>query len=137
MLGNLVPDIQRTAELITEISAACREQTIGVEQINQAIQQLDQVTQANAGAANEMSATSEQLSAEASRLEDRTGFFQTGTAIDPLAQAASSTIAPLDVARAAKASLPRPAARQVKAPTPAGDGFAPDLHNAGFERLSA
>ncbi|HEX3992258.1 MAG TPA: methyl-accepting chemotaxis protein, partial [Acetobacteraceae bacterium] len=45
MLGQLVPDIIRTAELVTEISAACREQDVGTDQINQAIQQLDKVTQ--------------------------------------------------------------------------------------------
>ncbi|MDR3538489.1 MAG: methyl-accepting chemotaxis protein, partial [Acetobacteraceae bacterium] len=47
MLTRLVPDIRRTAELVAEISAACREQDIGAEQINQAIQQLDKVTQQN------------------------------------------------------------------------------------------
>ncbi|WP_062207574.1 methyl-accepting chemotaxis protein [Aureimonas sp. AU12] len=77
LLKQLVPDIQRTAELIAEISAACREQSVGTEQINQAIVQLDQVTQANAAAANEMSATASQLSAEAGRLSERAGFFRT------------------------------------------------------------
>ncbi|WP_019994811.1 methyl-accepting chemotaxis protein [Aureimonas ureilytica] len=75
-LERLVPDIRKTAELVSEISAACREQSIGVEQINQAIQQLDQVTQANAGAAGEMTATAEQLAAEAGRLEERAGYFR-------------------------------------------------------------
>ncbi|WP_193227569.1 HAMP domain-containing methyl-accepting chemotaxis protein [Aureimonas psammosilenae] len=92
MLEQLVPDIQRTSELVGEISAACREQNAGAEQINQAIQQLDQVTQQtnasvqqldqvtqqNASAANEMAATAEQLSAEAGRLRDRVAFFRTG-----------------------------------------------------------
>ncbi len=76
MLQRLVPDIRRTAELVGEISAACREQSIGIEQINQAIQQLDQVTQANAGAANEMTATAGELSAEAEALNERAGFFK-------------------------------------------------------------
>ncbi|WP_193753462.1 HAMP domain-containing methyl-accepting chemotaxis protein, partial [Aureimonas ureilytica] len=53
MLDMLVPDIRRTSELVAEISAACREQSIGIQQINQSIVQLDQVTQSNAGAANE------------------------------------------------------------------------------------
>ncbi|MGK6317821.1 methyl-accepting chemotaxis protein, partial [Neorhizobium sp. DT-125] len=44
MLNRLVPDIQKTAELVSEISAACREQDIGAAQINEAIQQLDKVT---------------------------------------------------------------------------------------------
>ena len=55
MLVRLVPDIKRTAELVAEISAACREQDVGAAQINQAIQQLDQVTQQNAAAAEEVS----------------------------------------------------------------------------------
>jgi methyl-accepting chemotaxis protein len=56
MLNRLVPDIRKTAELVSEISAACREQDIGASQINEAIQQLDKVTQQNAGASEEMSA---------------------------------------------------------------------------------
>ena len=57
MLTRLVPDIKKTAELVTEISAACREQDVGADQINQAIQQLDKVTQQNASASEQMSAT--------------------------------------------------------------------------------
>jgi methyl-accepting chemotaxis protein len=57
MLTRLVPDIRRTAELVTEISASCREQDVGGDQINQAIQQLDKVTQRNASASEQMSAT--------------------------------------------------------------------------------
>ena len=75
-LGRLVPDIERTAELVSEISAACREQSVGIDQINQAISQLDQVTQANAGAANEMAATAEQLSQEAGQLHETISFFK-------------------------------------------------------------
>ncbi|MGE7207771.1 methyl-accepting chemotaxis protein, partial [Sphingomonas sp. NPDC019816] len=53
MLTKLVPDIRRTAELVAEISAACREQDIGAVQINEAIQQLDKVTQQNASASEQ------------------------------------------------------------------------------------
>ncbi|HEY4164025.1 MAG TPA: methyl-accepting chemotaxis protein, partial [Dongiaceae bacterium] len=69
MLGRLVPDIKKTAELVSEISAACREQDIGTDQINQAIQQLDKVTQQNASASEQMSATSEELAAQAEQLQ--------------------------------------------------------------------
>ncbi len=75
MLDALVPDIRRTSDLVAEISAACREQSIGIEQINQSITQLDQVTQSNAGAANEMSETANKLSVEAARLNERAGYF--------------------------------------------------------------
>jgi methyl-accepting chemotaxis protein len=54
MLAKLVPDIQKTAELVQEISAACKEQTAGAEQVNKAIQQLDQVTQRNAAASEQL-----------------------------------------------------------------------------------
>src|SRR5690606_11652937 len=76
MLTRLVPDIRKTAELISEISAACREQDIGASQINEAIQQLDKVTQTNAGASEEMSGTSEELAAQAEELQTSIAFFK-------------------------------------------------------------
>ena len=76
MLAKLVPDIKKTAELVEEISAACREQDIGANQVNQAIQRLDTVIQQNAGAAEEMSATSEALSGQAETLQASIAFFR-------------------------------------------------------------
>ena len=78
MLTKLVPNIQKTAELVQEISASSREQTQGAEQINSAIQQLDQVIQQNAGASEELSASAEELSGHASDLEQAIGFFNVG-----------------------------------------------------------
>ncbi|KQQ80830.1 methyl-accepting chemotaxis protein [Aureimonas sp. Leaf324] len=142
MLQQLVPDIQRTSELVAEISAACREQNAGAEQINQAIQQLDQVTQQNAAAANEMSATAEQLSAEAGRLNDRAGYFR----LDDARQAARSAAHAGD-ARALQAKVGRFAAAtaapksKASARPVAKGGFDLDLggdcQDAGFERMSA
>ncbi|MBJ6726771.1 methyl-accepting chemotaxis protein [Geomesophilobacter sediminis] len=77
MLTQMVPDIQRTAELVQEIAAACREQDTGGEQINKAMQQLDQVIQQNASAAEEMSSTSEELSSQAEQLQSAVAFFKT------------------------------------------------------------
>jgi methyl-accepting chemotaxis protein len=76
MLGRLVPDIKKTADLVTEISAACREQDVGSDQINQAIQQLDKVTQQNASASEQMSATSEELAAQAEQLQSAIAYFR-------------------------------------------------------------
>ncbi len=78
MLGKIVPDIQRTAELVQEISAASHEQNAGAEQINQAIQQLDQVIQQNASATEEMAATSEELSSQAEQLQETISFLKAG-----------------------------------------------------------
>jgi methyl-accepting chemotaxis protein len=80
MLASLVPNIQKTSDLITEISVACREQDIGASQINEAIQQLDQVTQQNAAASEEMTATSQELSNQAETLQNSIAFFQVDTA---------------------------------------------------------
>ncbi len=76
LLGKMVPDIQKTAELVQEISAASREQDTGAEQINKAIQQLDQVIQQNAGASEEMASTAEELSSQAEQLQSTIAFFK-------------------------------------------------------------
>ncbi|MFA7405075.1 MAG: methyl-accepting chemotaxis protein [Pelobacteraceae bacterium] len=76
MLTKMVPDIQRTAELVQEITASSKEQDAGAEQINKAIQQLDQVIQQNASASEEMASTSEELSGQAEQLSDAVAFFK-------------------------------------------------------------
>ena len=77
-LEKLVPDIQRTAELVQEISAASKEQDTGAEQINKALQQLEQVIQQNASAAEEMASTTEELTGQSEQLVSALAFFQTG-----------------------------------------------------------
>ncbi|MBP7460104.1 MAG: MCP four helix bundle domain-containing protein [Candidatus Delongbacteria bacterium] len=77
MLTRILPDIQKTAELVQEITAASSEQNKGAEQINKAIQQLDQVIQHNASASEEISSTSEELSAQAEHLQQAIAFFRT------------------------------------------------------------
>ncbi len=78
MLTKLVPDIQKTAELVQEISAASKEQTTGAVQINSAIQQLNTMIQQNAGGAEEMSSTSEDLASQAEQLQSSIAFFKVG-----------------------------------------------------------
>jgi methyl-accepting chemotaxis protein len=78
MLAKLVPDIQRTAKLVTEISNAAREQTAGAHQINAAIQQLDKVTQQNTAASEELASTAAELSSQAEQLQNAIGYFNLG-----------------------------------------------------------
>ncbi len=78
LLEAIVPNIQRTAELVQEIAAASREQDAGAEQIAKAIQQLDQVIQQNASASEEMASTAEELSSQSEQLQDVIGFFRIG-----------------------------------------------------------
>lgn len=77
MLNRMVPDIQKTAELVQEITAASREQDTGADQVNRAIQQLDHVIQQNASAAEEMASTSEELNSQADHLQQTIAFFST------------------------------------------------------------
>jgi len=139
MLSKLVPDIKRTAELVEEITAACREQDVGSAQINQAIQQLDKVGQQNASASEEVSSTSEELASQAEQLQSTIAYFR-------IEQARAQAAAPIDRAvnqlrakAATMAAVERPAkkpqakpARAVKAA--GGGGFAFDMNDGEDDR---
>lgn len=75
LLDRLVPDIQKTADLVAEISATSGEQTRGADQINSAIQQLNIQVQENAANAEELASTSEELSGQAIQLNEAMQFF--------------------------------------------------------------
>ena len=125
MLTKLVPDIRRTAELVAEISAACREQDIGAVQINEAIQQLDKVTQQNATASEQISSTSEELASQAKELQESIAYFQ----IDGVGRAAIRHTA----SRPAQARSKQPARRagSVAEQQARAHGFALDLSSGG------
>lgn len=91
MLSKLVPDIKKTAELVVEITSACREQDVGSAQINQAIQQLDKVGQQNASASEEVSSTSEELASQAEQLQSTISFFRIKHGADEKAHGAMPT----------------------------------------------
>jgi len=115
MLAGLVPNIRRTSELVTEISAACREQDIGAAQINEAIQQLNQVTQQNASAAEQMTATSDALSPQAEELQASIAYFSIDVTTTGHPQAPGPKPAPARPAARPqlRAASLRPAAKQV------------------------
>ncbi len=74
-LDALVPEIQKTSQLVQEIAAASIEQNSGADQINNAIQQLNTITQQNAASSEEMASSAEELSAQAQNLKDAVGYF--------------------------------------------------------------
>jgi methyl-accepting chemotaxis protein len=138
MLTKLVPDIKKTAELVEEISAACREQDIGANQVNQAIQQLDKVIQQNASASEEMSATSEELSGQAETLQASIAFFRVGGGA-ALASAASRTKAIAKAPAPAKAAVAKrpPVKTRPVYTSRAGSGVALNLSNGSADVLDA
>jgi methyl-accepting chemotaxis protein len=109
LLGLMVPDIQKTAELVQEINASSREQDLGAEQINKAIQQLDQVIQQNASASEEMASTSEELSSQAEQLQNAVAFFL----ID--SRDRGRQVSAVRAQRVSRNSIPAPSARNIYA----------------------
>ncbi len=124
MLAKMVPDIQRTAELVQEISAASKEQDTGAEQVNQAIMQLDQVIQQNASASEEMASTSEELSSQADQLQGAISFFKIdGKSGSQVRQAPQAAL---------PASTETPAVKKV---TPSAKGLDLNMGSGGSDKL--
>lgn len=78
LLNEMVPSIQKTSELIEEISSASAEQDTGINQINSSMTNLDQVTQQNAAASEELASASEEMSSQADNLQEMVSFFTIG-----------------------------------------------------------
>jgi methyl-accepting chemotaxis protein len=76
LLADLVPSIKKTSELVQDVAAASTEQSSGVTQINQAMAQVDTVTQRNASSAEELSSTAEELAAQSEQLQQLMTFFR-------------------------------------------------------------
>jgi methyl-accepting chemotaxis protein len=96
LLDELVPSIQKTAELVQEVAAASREQSAGVAQINKAMAQVDQVTQRNASSAEELSSTAEELASQSEALLQLMNYFKvsgdSGFSFQPRARAKAAWV---------------------------------------------
>ena len=131
MLNRMLPDIQRTAELVQEITASSKEQDIGAEQINKAIQQLDNVIQQNASAAEEMASTTEELSSQAEQLKATISFFTLDSG-NQRAAFASHHAAPKHFA-ASHSAVQQRSAKSTKVINKGGVNI--DLSHSGEDRL--
>ncbi len=107
-MGEIVDSVRRVADILTEITAASQEQSAGIEQINQAITQMDDVTQQNAALVEEAAAASQAMQDQAARLAEAVAVFR----LEGGAAAAAPTRAPA----AAAAPAPRLAKPAAKAP---------------------
>ena len=129
MLASLVPDIEKTSALVTEISVASRELATGSGQISMAIQQLDRVTQGNTAAAEEMSTSAAELAAQAQSLSGAVSFFQVDEVTQPKVSVSNGRMRPVTPLRAHGALVER-------APVAESGGFDLDLgtDEAGEDR---
>ncbi|WP_449658180.1 methyl-accepting chemotaxis protein [Anaeromyxobacter oryzae] len=82
LIVELVPAIRRTSNLVEEVAAGSAEQTAGVAQVTTAMSVVDQVTQRNAAAAEELSSTAEELASQAEALQQLVAYFQVRDARD-------------------------------------------------------
>jgi methyl-accepting chemotaxis protein len=87
VLEKMQPASRKTADLVREISHASRQQSSEIDQINDAMSQMLLVTQMNAAASEQFSATSEDMRARATHLENLIGFFKVKSAVAPAAPA--------------------------------------------------
>ena len=88
LLETMLPSIRKTADLVSEITAASEEQTTGVNQISQAMTQLNGVTQQNAASSEELSATAEEMNAQAENLKELMAQFTVSGSEAPAARPA-------------------------------------------------
>jgi len=108
LLTDLVPTIRKTADLVREVTAASLEQSGGVSQINRAMTLVDQVTQRNASASEELASTAEEMSSQAEALQQTIAYFKTNG--DREVAPPRSTVAPFRPAH------PQPAVARPAAP---------------------
>jgi methyl-accepting chemotaxis protein len=112
LLTELVPTIRKTADLVREVTAASIEQSGGVAQINRAMSLVDQVTQRNASASEELDSTAEEMSSQAEALQQTIAYFKTTGGRDVVAprRETPATVTPFRGARLLPADAARSAA---------------------------
>lgn len=136
MLAELVPSISKTAEMAQEVAAGSHEQASGVAQINRAMGQVDELTQRNASASEELSSTAEELSAQAETLQDLIAFFRLPRALDHEGHRGrrAEFAAPYVPAKTVAAATARPSDTHLVA-AKAAAGVAGADHDSGFQRF--
>ncbi|WNG41733.1 HAMP domain-containing protein [Archangium violaceum] len=131
LLEELVPSIHKTTELVQEVVSASVEQASGVTQMNKAMGHVDQVTQRNASASEELASTAEELSSQAEALNQLMSFFRMReegerSSRSPLPQATSGRNHPAQALSAAHGLKAAASGPGLKRPAPR-DAFPPAL----------
>jgi methyl-accepting chemotaxis protein len=110
-LDEIVVGAKKVGDIISEIATASIEQTSGIEQVNKAVTQMDEMTQQNAALVEEAAAASESLDDQGKSLQQMMAFFNTGAKN-------SQPVAPAAPAPVKRAAAPAPASRAIKSPVP-------------------
>ncbi|MEQ1667594.1 MAG: methyl-accepting chemotaxis protein [Sulfuriferula sp.] len=91
-MREVVSSVQRVTDIMSEISAASREQSQGIEEINNAITQMDETTQQNAALVEQAAAAAKSLQDQAGHLEDLVNQFQLDDMQRPAPRATVKTV---------------------------------------------
>jgi methyl-accepting chemotaxis protein len=91
-LRDIVASVKKVTDIVAEIAAASAEQSAGVDQVNLAIAQIDQVTQENAALVEEAAAAAKSMQDQAHSLSDQVAFFTVdgGDRVEPTARASAA-----------------------------------------------
>jgi methyl-accepting chemotaxis protein len=100
-MGDIVDSVKRVTDIMAEIMAATQEQSAGIEQVNQAIGQMDQVTQQNAALVEQATAAAQAMQDQAGNLAQTVSVFKLGAA----QTAAAAPVAPTSALPHAKAGV--------------------------------
>jgi methyl-accepting chemotaxis protein len=104
-LGEIVTSVKKVSDIVAEIAAASREQSSGIEQVNRAVVQMDELTQQNAALVEEATAASQSMAGQVRELNDMLARYDLG------AEGAGSQVAqraPAASAAGAVRTVPRP-----------------------------
>jgi methyl-accepting chemotaxis protein len=129
-MEEIVDSIRRVADIMGEISAATREQTLGIEQINEAVAQMDQTTQQNASLVEEAAAASETLQHQAADLAEAVRVFQLKDMPPARVAGQPRAVAPVRKALAGPRGMPAGAATSKSKPKSTSE---PVLAESGWE----
>ena len=78
-LTEIVGSVKKVTDIVAEIAAASQEQSSGIDQVNKAVMQMDEVTQQNAALVEEAAAASKSMEDQAQKMVELMSFFKTGT----------------------------------------------------------
>ena len=92
-LNEIVESIKKVGEIVSDIANASAEQAVGIEQVNKALAQMDEVTQQNSALVEENAATAKALEEQAKVMDERVSFFKLDSAAEER-QAAQPAVAP-------------------------------------------
>jgi methyl-accepting chemotaxis protein len=111
-LDEIVASVKKVTDIIAEIATASQEQSLGIDQVNRAVTQMDQVVQSNAAQNEEMSSTAATLAAQSAELQSLVARFKVAAA-NSAAHASDETPSPHAISVDSSASFWRP----VRAPS--------------------